>query len=116
MIIRALDGSGDWQFGKGGESLLKDNNAIALNIQTKLLCFFRDCWFDPNFGIDWLRLLGSKSTKEEILLNVRGIILQAYGVVRVNSIDVVLNGRSATLSYSIDTIFTQKVSQIVEVL
>ena len=116
MIFRALSGEGDWQFGKGVESYVKDNNAIALNIQTRLLSFFKDCWFDPNFGIDWFRLLGSKSTKQEIMLNVRGIILQSYGVVRMNSIDVVLDGRRATLSYNIDTIFSQKVSQIVEVL
>lgn len=116
MIFRSLDGEGDWNFGKGKESYLTDNNAIAMNIQTRLLSFFRDCWFDPDAGIDWLRLLGSKSTEQEIILNIRGTILQSYGVNRVNSIALQHSGRSVIISYDIDTLFTQNSSQIVEVL
>lgn len=116
MIFRALDGTGDWMFGKGLQSYLKDNNAIAMNVQTRILCFFRDCWFDPDFGIDWMRLLGSKATKEEILLNVRRIILQSYGVKKCNFIDIIIRDRGATISYNMDTLFTVGSDQIVEVL
>lgn len=116
MIFRALDGDGDWSFGKGIESYATDDNAIALNIQTNILSFFKDCWFDPTAGIDWLRLLGSKSTQQEIKLNVRGTLLKSYGVTKVNSINLVFRNRRLTVSYNINTIFSHNSSQIVEVV
>lgn len=116
MKFRALDGTGDWQFGKGLESYATKNNAIAFDVQTSILSFFKDCWFAPAFGIDWFRLLGSKATEQEIILTVRGVILQRYGVTKVNSIKVLLSGRRLSLAYSIDTIFSQNSSNIVEVI
>ena len=111
MIIRALNGEHDWQFGKGLQSYLKENNAIAENVQTRVLSFLNDCWFDSNAGIDWIRLLGSRATQQEIILNVRGVILQSYGVVKVNS--VLINSydhRNLNLTYNMDTIFTKRFS------
>ena len=116
MKFRNLTALGDWQFGHGLQSYATGNNAIALNIQTSLLSFLKDCWFDPNAGVDWLRLLGTPGTLNEIQLNVRGIILQCYGVTKVNSININQQGRSLTVTYNINTIFSQNFSDIVEVL
>ena len=116
MKFRSLDSTGDWNFGKGLETYAVDNNAIAFDIQTSILSFFKDCWFDPNSGIDWLRLLGSKNTETEIQLTVRGVILQCYGVNKVNSVQLLVNGRHLSISYNINTIFSQNSSQIVEVI
>lgn len=116
MRFRSLDINDDWNFGRGIESYVIDDNAIALDIRTSILSFFKDCWFDPNAGIDWLRLLGSKSTQKEIELNVRGTILRTTGVTKVNSISSVFRGRRLTVSYNINTIFSQNSSQIVEVV
>lgn len=114
MIIRALDGQHDFQFGKGLQSYLKDNNAIALNVQTRLLSFLNDCFFDAAAGIDWIQLLSNRATKEEIILNCRGVILQSYGVVRVNSITInSFDNRNLNLTYVIDTIFTKRFSSTV---
>lgn len=116
MRFRSLDVNGDWQFGKGLESYVTDNDAIALDVRTSILSFFKDCWFSPNAGIDWLRLLGSRSTRQEIVLNVRGTILKRTGVTKVNSIETSVQDRRLTISYNIDTIFSQNNTQIVEVL
>ena len=116
MIFRSLDGNEDWQFGQGLQSYAYQNNAIALNIQTSILSFFKDCWFAPQVGIDWLRLLGSKSTQQEIQLTVQGVILQCYGVTAVNSVVANVNGRNLTVTYNINTIFTANYTDIVEVL
>lgn len=111
MIIRALDGQHDFQFGKGLQTYLKNDNAIAENIQTRLLSFLNDCFFDSTAGIDWIRLLGNRASKEEIILNCRGIILQSYGVVRVNTILInSYDNRNLNLTYDINTIFTQRFS------
>lgn len=116
MKFRSLDGTGDWNFGKGLESYARDNNAIAFDVQTSILSFFKDCWFDPNAGIDWLRLMGSKSTQQEIQLTVRGIILQRSGVTKVNTVNLIFTGRKLSVQYNINTIFSQNSSQIVEVI
>ena len=114
MIIRAIDTLGDWTFGKGKQNYLKTDQAIAENIQTRLLCFFHDCFFDYTSGIDWVRLLGTPGTKTEITLSCRGVILQSYGVTSMNSISVSVdsNRRILNLIYNINTIFTRNFSVI----
>lgn len=116
MRFRSLDGTGDWNFGQGLESYAVDNNSIALDVQTSILSFFKDCWFDPNAGIDWLKLLGTKSTQQEIQLSVRGAILQRQGVTKVNSINLTLRNRKLSISYNINTIFSNNNSNVVEVI
>ena len=116
MRFRSLDGTGDWNFGKGLETYAIDHNAIAFDVRTSILSFFKDCWFAPNAGLDWLRLLGSKSTEQEIALSVRGAILKCQGVTKVNSIDLVYNNRKLSVSYNINTIFSTNSNAIVEVI
>lgn len=116
MIIRALTGSHDWQFGKGKESYLRDDQAIMLNVKTRLLSFYQDCFFDSEFGIDWFNLMSNRSTEQEIILNCRGMILQSYGIVKVNSIEILeITNRHIQLTYNADTIFTRGLSNSVEV-
>lgn len=116
MIIRALTGTHDWQFGKGKESYLRNDQAIMLNVKTRLLSFYQDCFFDSEFGIDWINLMSNRSTQQEIILNCRGVILQSYGIVKVNSIDVLeITNRRIQLTYNADTIFTRRISSTVEV-
>ena len=116
MIIRALDTSHDWTLGIGKNNYLFGQKAIVENIETRLLSFFHDCFFDMNAGVDWFRLLGTKTTEQEIILSCRRVILQSYGVVRVNSISVAYTGRNLSLIYNIDTIFTSAFSQNLEVV
>lgn len=115
MIIRSLDTNHDWNLGLGIQSYLTNDAAIAENIQTRLLSILNDCYFDLGAGIDWIRLLSQKGTLQEIQLSCKAIILNSYGVVRVNSITPVLVGRDLTVNYNIDTIFTRQLTQTIEV-
>lgn len=116
MIIRALDINGDFAFGIGKNNYLNGQMGIAENVKTRLLSFVGDCFFDTQAGIDWFRLLGTHSTEQEIILSCRRVILQSYGVVRVNRFSVSYTGRSLRLEYNIDTIFTSQFSQALEVM
>lgn len=118
MIIRSLSANHDWQFGQGIQSYATDQNAIIENINTRLLSFKGNCFFDLGTAIDWFRLLGSKSTKQEIILNVRATILASYGVIRVNNIGINFqrNSRNIVLNYNCDTIFSKDTLQQVEIL
>ena len=103
--------------GKGKQDFLRDNDAIAENIQTRLLSFLNDCPFDLQAGIDWFTLLGQKSTQQEIILNCKGTILKSFGVVRVNSIKAMVeSARSLRVEYNIDTIYTKQFSRAEEII
>jgi len=116
MIMRALDTDHDWTFGQGLTNYNRDQKAIAENVQTRLYSFLNDCFFDLAAGIDWFRLLGTKGTQNEILLNCKAIVLQSYGVVRVNSMSVnVTETRRIFIEMNIDTIYTRNFSQLVVV-
>jgi hypothetical protein len=112
MIIRALDVSHDWTFGKGKQNYRSGQLAIMENIQTRLYEFLNDAFWSMNTGADWPRLLGTPGTKEEIVLTCRAIILQSYGVTAVNSISAVYYGntRNLIVSYNINTKYTSNVS------
>ena len=116
MIIRALDSGHDFTFGKGKSDYLQGNLAVAENIQTRLLCFLGDCFFDINSGIDWKRLLGSVGiTNQEVELSCRAVILLSYGVIGINQISVARRVRALYLNYNINSIFTSNFVQQLEV-
>lgn len=107
MIFRELTSSGDWTFGKGKASYAEAENAINLNIQTRLLSWVGDCFFALKDGVDWLGLLdvGQQSNLVEA---IKSNILNAYGVVAINSVLPVFNGETRTMviQYNIQTIYS----------
>lgn len=112
MIERALDQDGDWTFGIGKNNYLTSQAAIAQDIKTRLLEFTNDCFFNLGAGIDWNNLLGSPGavrSEAQILLSCRAVILQTYGVVKVNTLTATVDSaRSVSIQGDIDTIFTTK--------
>lgn len=107
MIFRNLDANGDWKFGQGYSNFVTGDQAIALNIKTRLLSWLNDCFFDKNAGIDWLNFLGSLGKKAQLNSKVTQVILQSYGVVYLNKpVDVQLQGREFVANYDIKTIFS----------
>jgi hypothetical protein len=106
MIIRSLTTSGDSTFGKGIQNFLNSQNAIAENIQTNLYCFLRDCYFDIQKGIDWIRFFSVPTTNQEVALSVRGAILLCYGVTSIQSLSVNLQNRKINITAVINTIYT----------
>lgn len=107
MIIRKVDGEHDWLFGHGLSDYAKDDAAIAENIQTRLMSWVGDCFFAIQEGVDWRQRLDigqQQALKDEL----QSIILQSYGVIAVNSMELLFNGvtRLATITYNIQTIFS----------
>jgi hypothetical protein len=111
MIFRAIDGSGDWQFGQGRQNYLRGDDAVALNIATRLRCFFGDCFWATDFGVDWWNLLGSRnpSAQVNVILQTRTMIAKSFGVVRINSVEAVTDRvtRKLRVEYNVDTIFSR---------
>lgn len=113
MIFRALDASGDWTLGQGVQNYLRDEDAIELNIKTRLKSFLGDCFWAVEFGIDWFELLGAKNPAAQaaIVLATRLMIAESYGVVRINSVTAGTDRttRRVTVTYNIDTIYSRSV-------
>lgn len=99
MIVRSLDSSGDWNFGKGRQDYLTLNAAIGQSIRTRFLSFLGDCFFATTEGIDWFNLLG-KNNQLAINLAVNASILNLQG--NVNGIPTNLVTGMIQLSFTVD--------------
>ncbi len=107
MIFRNLTAGGDWNFGSGIGDYVSGNQAIGLNIKTRILSWLGDCFFDTGAGIDWVNRLGSKNQRTLLELDLRRTILQSFGVTGIIDVATALNDRSFTANYSVNTIFSQ---------
>lgn len=116
MIFRSLDANGDWNFGKGNENYARGDNAIALNIQTRIYSWLNDCFFAMREGIDWYNRLGSKNQRTLLEQDLRGIILKSYGVTGIISLYTTVDGtRKFTGSYNITTINSKSYQNSIKV-
>lgn len=111
--FRAIDGGQDWKFGAGRASYFNGEQAIEANIKTSVLFYLNDFFAAMDVGIDWNNLLGAKGplALQNILLQTRQTIAKCEGVVRINSVNASVNPetRRATVTYSINTIYSQNV-------
>lgn len=106
MIFRNLDLNHDWTYGAGLANYINGDAAIGLNIETRIMSWVGDCFFNTQTGIDWVNRLGSKNQRALLEADLRRIILQSFGVTGINSISTVLTDRSFLATYSVSTIFS----------
>lgn len=115
MRFRNLDANGDWVFGKGRNSYLRDDNALMMNIKTRLLEFLGDCFWDTEKGIDWWTLLGGKDLKK-ILVDVQRTVLRSYQVRRIVDLQYTLKDRVLSITLSVEFADGEILTDTVEVL
>lgn len=114
MIIRALDSDGDWTYGKGRGSYLIEVEAIAQEVKTKILEWKGDCYFNITAGVDWINRIGQKSLAY-LESDIRNVIIKSRGVTKVENIDIDFDSttRNVSIRYSIQTVFSKSVQDIV---
>lgn len=117
MRIRALDQNGDFVFGRGRQDYKMGSDAIAQDVQTKLLQFLGEAFWDTEAGVDWINLMRSKNKQNQIALSCRAVMLKAEGVVRVNQVSVSYSeaSRGLVISYNLDTVYSRSFTQTVQV-
>lgn len=113
MIIRGLDEDGDWVLGIGINAYKTLNDAVAQNVQTKILEWKNDCFSNNLAGIDWLNRIGFNDLAR-LRSDIYVLILQSENVVGVNELSVSLNNRTVIINYDIQTVYTQSVINSVE--
>lgn len=115
MLFRNLTPSNDWTFGSGLSNLTDKNQAIGLNVKTRLQSWVGDCFFDTGAGIDWVNRLGSKSQRALLEQELRRVILQSFGVSGIAAFDSTLIGRNFSATFTINTIYGQAYKDTVNV-
>lgn len=115
MLFRNLDQNGDWTFGNGVGNYVVRNNAIGLNIKTRIQSWVNDCFFALTDGVDWYNRLGTKNQRVLLEQDLRRIILQSQDVTGIIEFDTILNDRDIQVFYSVQTIYTQAYQETVSV-
>lgn len=112
MIFRALDSNSDWTFGKGKQNYLRDLDAITLNLITRLNQWKGDCYYSPAEGVDYNNFL-DKGTKVFLDRDIKRVILQSEGILKINSFESVLSSdiRELEIETSINTIYGDTIVQ-----
>ncbi len=107
MIMRALDVDHDFTFGKGRNNYLRRVDAIEQDIETRLLSFLGDCFFDVVAGIDWFGRLGGKN-RAILELDIAATILNTPGVTALVQLSSTLDPitRLLSVSYVVNTIYS----------
>lgn len=106
MAFRNLDSLHDWVYGSGKNCYVTGNQEIALNIETRILSFLSNCFFDTDAGIDWFNLL-DYNRREQLENAVQETIIQTPGVTGINSVDAVMGAnRQIRITYDIQTIYS----------
>lgn len=105
MTFRALDVNHDWTFGAGTANYVSANDEIALNLKTRLLSFWNNCFFDLETGIDWFNLLEYNQT-DNLQAAINAVIIETEGVTAINDIQIVERaGRKMSITYDVNTIY-----------
>lgn len=119
MIFRAINNSGDWQFGSGKGSYFTQLDAVMANVKTSLLFFLNDYFAAMDFGIDWWNLLGTKQplAEQNILLQTRAMLASCEGVTRINSVEATVDSanRVITIHFSVDTLYSRNTVDSIQV-
>jgi hypothetical protein len=106
--MRALTPSGDWTFGNGVGNYATAEAAVEENILTWLQSWVGNCFFALKDGVDWRNLL-DVGQRQNLVDSLRVNILQRYGVIGVEKMDVAFDPRTRHISITaaIQTIYSR---------
>lgn len=105
-MIRAIDSMGDWVFGKGRQSFVRDLEGLKVDLITRLKSWKGDCFFDTAAGVDYNNFLDI-GTQEFLERDIKRVILQTPDVIKIISFASELNrnDRNLTIETEIVTIY-----------
>jgi hypothetical protein len=115
MIIRGTDGTGNWNFGKGLASYMRDEQAIEQSIRSRVLSWVGDCFFATQDGVDWKNRIGI-GQGSDLEKELRTIILGSFGVVGVTNVTLQFDNvtRNYKIQYELTTIFSPSFVRTIE--
>lgn len=109
MKVRALDSNWDFKFGRSRQDYADESLGVAYDIKQKILCWYNDCFFDMNAGIDYKNLLGAKGTKVQIDNSVKKIIITQPEVVEMTYFESSVSDRKYTATIRFKTVYGETI-------
>lgn len=109
MRVRTLDNNWDWQFGKSRQCYASGSLATAYDVKQKILCWYNDCFFDMQSGIDYKNLLGEKGGKQQIDNSIKKILLVQPDIVEITYFESSVADRKYTLTTRFKTVYNETI-------
>lgn len=109
MRVRALDGNWDFKFGQGKQCYASESLATAYDVKQKILCWYNDCFFDMQSGIDYKNLLGSKNGKNELDNSVKKILVVQPDIVEITHFESYIQDRKYHLTARFKTVYGETI-------
>lgn len=109
MKVRALDNNWDWRFGQSKQCYATESLGCAYDIKQKILCWYNDCFFDMQEGIDYKNLLGSKGGKTRLDNSVKKIIITNPDVVEITYFESSVADREYRATVRFKTIYGETI-------
>lgn len=109
MRVRALDKNWDFQFGKSKQDYVSGSLATAYDVKQKILCWYNDCFFDMQAGIDYKNLLGSKGGKDKIDNSIKKILLVQPDIVEITHFESSVTNRKYSLTARLKTVYNETI-------
>lgn len=106
MIIRNTTPEGDFTYGKGKSDYRTDLDGLILDVKTRLQSWKNDCFFALAEGVDYNNFL-DVGTKDFLDSDIKRVILQTEGVIKITSYISILNrdSRGLIVSTEIETVY-----------
>ena len=88
------------------------------NVVTRLRSLTNDWFLDIDANIDWLGLLSTKGSEDQIISEIRRVVLDTENVIRINNLttNIDRNSRKMSMSMVLTTIFSRALSVNAEVI
>ena len=116
MIIRAVrkndKGQEEFCFGHGFTDYKHELSFVSQDIETALLEFKNDCFFDLESGIDWRARLGTLGQKEYLDEDVQNVVSNREGVIRIDSFSSNVVDRIYTCVINVLTVYSDETLSI----
>lgn len=109
MRVRALDENWDFKFGKSKQDYASESLATAYDVKQKILCWYNDCFFDMQYGIDYKNLLGSKGGKETLDNSVKKILMVQPDIVEITYFESSVMDRRYSLTARFKTVYNETI-------
>lgn len=112
MIIRAVrkneNGQEEFCFGHGYTDYKHEIACVKQDIETALLEFKNDCFFDLEAGIDWKARLGYYGQKDFLDEDIQERVLSRVGVISIDEFSSAVVDRIYTCTMNVLTVYSEE--------
>lgn len=116
MIIRAVrkneEGQEEFCFGHGYSDYKSEISFVEQDIETALLEFKNDCFFDLEAGIDWKARMGYYGQTEYLDEDVQEVVSKRFGVINITDFNSNVIDRVYTCTFKVLTVYSDEALSI----